>query len=278
MIDKITIASNCYEMDYKVVLSKKYLSMLLHSNNPIFETRIMTLNDINNIDEARYILQTRKTDCNLTNYYVVAEECDDVMNYYDGCSRESFIQKYPLIKSIKYSIKNRKKFKREFDGYNFSLPVMTAIKNCKTRWLLWCDEDALFEDHDAQEWINKSIELMKNRPDVLVANPIWNNEYESAKNQAISEDEFFLYSNGFSIQCFLIDLEKIMNNKKIYSEKNTLSEITYPVYGGNCFEKRINAYMLNHHFTRATYKLCSYHHESFTEKIINELLDRNEDK
>ena len=70
----------------------------------------------------------------------------------------------------------------------------------------------------------------------------------------------FFIGFGFSDKCYLI---KIVNFKlSIYNEENTLSE-RYPMYGGNLFEKRIDAWMKNNNYNRITYKHGSYYNSNF---------------
>jgi hypothetical protein len=63
---------------------------------------------------------------------------------------------------------------------------------------------------------------------------------------------------GFSDQCFLVRTADF--RAPIYNELNDLSA-RYPGYGGELFEKRVDAWMRNHGFLRATFKHGTYLHE-----------------
>jgi hypothetical protein len=48
----------------------------------------------------------------------------------------------------------------------------------------------------------------------------------------------------------------------MYNERHIDSE-RYPRYGGELFEKRVDAFMRNHNFMRITSKKASYRHHNF---------------
>ena len=56
---------------------------------------------------------------------------------------------------------------------------------------------------------------------------------------------------------------KSMQKMGIFNEQHPDSE-RYPVYGGELFEKRVDAYMRNHKLLRITSKHASYVHKNHT--------------
>jgi hypothetical protein len=274
-MEEITIATNCYELDYRVVLNLAYGKKLFHTSNDIFTNRMLTINNVNNLEDIKEMANKAIEEGLISQYYFCSEVGNDIMSTYTGCERESFVQKYPVKRCVLYALRNKRKYKRKFDGINYSLPMMCAIEKCKTRWLVWCTEDVLFPDETVREWITKSIEVMKTNEKILVANPLWNGDNRCAEEESVYQDENFWYSYAFSDQCFLIDVQRARKIKSIYSERNDYSEKVFPMKGGNDFEKRINAYMRNHDLQRITYKHVSYTHESFTPKKIRLFLKEN---
>ena len=63
---------------------------------------------------------------------------------------------------------------------------------------------------------------------------------------------------NFSDQCFLVKTENF--KKKIYNEKDDLSELFYPDYAGDSFEKRVSSYLKNNKYYRITSKNITYYH------------------
>ena len=269
--EQITIATNCYELDYRMVLHPEYGNLLFHPSNKLFTNRLLMINDVEDRNNAERMAEMANSKGIISQYYFCCDVADLIMKRYE-CSRESFIQKYSLIRSLKYAIRNQRHFKRSFDGYNYTIPVMSAIHLCNTKWLIYCEEDVLFEDETSEEWIVKSIDMMKNDDRFFVANPLWNGELQEAISESEKEEKDFLISSGFSCQCFLINAERIKNTINIYSESNKQSDILYPIYAGNCFEKRINSYMRNHGFKRITYKNCNYSHKTITKEHIGKYI------
>ena len=101
---------------------------------------------------------------------------------------------------------------------------------------------------------------MELHPEVLVANPMVNQEHRLARYEAIAEDHDWYYSCGFSDQCYLVKAERLQK-RGIYNEKHLASE-RFPAYGGELFEKRVDSYMHNHDLRRITSKHAAYIHEN----------------
>lgn len=157
-----------------------------------------------------------------------------------------------------------KKMKKSYDGYISSIPAITAIFLCDTDYLLYFDEDASLCDAESREWIKQAIGIMERNEKYVVANPIWNGNIEEVESESIGSIESFYVSQGFSNQCFLINVERVktwfdFNEKVPYSLKKQ-----YPYYAGNCFERRFATFMVHHNLYRLTAKEANYFHEDFT--------------
>jgi hypothetical protein len=63
---------------------------------------------------------------------------------------------------------------------------------------------------------------------------------------------------GFSDQCFLRPTN--IFKSQIYNEENTLSEIQYPQYAGDSFEKRVSSFLKNNKYYRITSNKTTYYH------------------
>ena len=134
-------------------------------------------------------------------------------------------------------------------GYVYSISELLGIYKCETVFLLHFSSDSLLIRNN--EWISTAISLMNSNEDYFVANPTWNLKFQEAENESFGQTADFYTGYGFSDQCYLI--RKTDFDQQIYNEKNVLSE-RYPKYGGELFEKRVDAYMRNHHKFRLTHK------------------------
>ena len=108
-----------------------------------------------------------------------------------------------------------------------------------------------------------------------MANPTWNKEYDNAKKESINENKNFYKGFGFSDQCYLIKTSDF--KQCIYNEENILTE-RYPTYGGNLFEKRIDAWMRNNNYNRITFKHDSYYHKNYPKTINKKIFRYIEEK
>jgi hypothetical protein len=106
----------------------------------------------------------------------------------------------------------------------------------------------------------KGIATLKNNNNVKVFNLTWNREYSSAKSESKYDDTLNAYGFGFSDQMYLIRSADF--RQPIYQYYDPASE-RYPKYGGELFEKRVDSWMRQNNFLRATYKNGSYLHKNF---------------
>jgi hypothetical protein len=144
-------------------------------------------------------------------------------------------------------------------GYVYSIAELLGIYLCKTEFLLHFSSDSLLKKNNSN-WIKKGIKIIKNNPNIVLANPTWNYKFAEAKSEATSELEDFYVGSGFSDQCYLIKTAEFKN--PIYNEKNSISE-RYPSYGGELFEKRVYSHIMNNDLTTITNKHITYMHPNY---------------
>ena len=257
----ITLASACWEKDYNKILNSKYGTKLFAvESGELFKFRTLFINNVNDYSKVTKMADRAVSQGVITNYYQSDNNADRVLSsLFGGIPRESFIRQLPIMQRVKKFIKRRKGPVR-FDGYYFSIAPLEAIYFCKTEWLLFFTGDACIESKDGFDWVEKAIAIMEKDDRFIVANPVWNSKYEEAESEKEGELQEFWVSSGFSDQCFLVNVSRLKAINGLLNEKNRLSEKQYPCYGGQCFERRINAYMRNHNLKRLTYKNSSYVH------------------
>ena len=64
-------------------------------------------------------------------------------------------------------------------GYYYSIAELTSIYLCETEYLLHFSGDS-FMAHK-KNWVEAAITIMKSRPEVMVANAVWNFDFPLAK-------------------------------------------------------------------------------------------------
>ena len=143
-------------------------------------------------------------------------------------------------------------------GYVYSTGELVGIFTCQTEYLCHYAGDAsILEPSD---WISKGIGILKDRREVVVVNPSWSQNPAVPAAEAEFEDELAWYGYGFSDQCYLIRTADFQQD--IYRYTHPDSD-RYPKYGGELFEKRVDAWMRCNGLLRATLKSEYYHHPIF---------------
>ena len=146
-------------------------------------------------------------------------------------------------------------------GYVYSISELVSIFTCTSEYLLHFSGDSIPEKSLQKNWLLKGIDCLENNPSTKVFNLTWNNKYQQARQGSFSEDEHFYYGFGFSDQMYLIRTAEFC--QPIYNQQNETSN-RYPAYGGELFEKRVDAWMRNNGHGRATLKSGSYWHVNFS--------------
>ncbi|MFB7140976.1 hypothetical protein ACFCYN_15100 [Gottfriedia sp. NPDC056225] len=232
--NQVTFETKCYEKDWRILLKTDRLEKMIDYNQFQFKEKILYINNVENVNEvSKYadILVARDV---LTSYVVVEDFSREALNFFE-IDKDSFK-----------------------GGYYYSISELVSIYLCNTEYLLHFSSDSILER--PFNWIESSILKFQEDERIKVANPIWNGNIIEAIQESIDEDVNFYIGHGFSDQCYFIRTKDFKN--KIYNEKNAVSE-RYPIYGGELFEKRVDAWMRNNHFKRITYKYGNYIHQNF---------------
>ena len=274
---EVTIASGCYELDYKILLISKYGEKhFCKKAGDVFSQRLLLINNVNDQNEVVKLAERAKQSYLFDEYLWVSEIEEKAIESLGkrGVSRDSFREKNNLVGNIR-KIKNGKKPSVYSDGYISSIPAICALYACKTDYLLYLDDDAVLigDTADSFSWINDAITIMEQDKRYVVANPIWNKKYNEAKRESIYELDNFYVSQGFSNQCFMVNAKRVRTEFDFNEKTNKKLVDKYPSYAGNCFERRFATYMYNHGLYRLTAKTSNYIHKDFTKNDSNYWLD-----
>lgn len=141
-------------------------------------------------------------------------------------------------------------------GLVYSSAELVGLLTCKTPYLCHYASDCW--NLHLSDWSSRGVELLNSNPKVSVVNPIWNGDYLGVLAESSSRSENYALGYGFSDQCYLVRSDEFkaadLNLKHFASER-------YPAYGGELFEKRVDAWMRNNARLRATDLLAAYVHQ-----------------
>lgn len=170
-------------------------------------------------------------------------------------------------------------------GYPYSISELGAIYFAQSEYLVHFASDAILRKKT--NWISPGIALINSAKDIKSISPYYTGgnvlkikreiESDNGKSPLVSGDEkdfrmhFIEYRENpdlepmsvlksfqFGDQCYLIrvsDFKKAnLNMKNLQSEKN------YTTYGGNLFEKRVDAWYRKNNYYRATIPVGTFFH------------------
>jgi hypothetical protein len=126
-------------------------------------------------------------------------------------------------------------------------------------WFVHCDPEVrMRHSHD---WVTPSIELMREDPRVMVANPRWyapTPRHDTLDRETLETCGEFALGLGFSDQLFLARRSELA--APIYRQRCVASR-RYPMANVSLsFEGRVDAWMRHHDRLRATYRNAMYVH------------------
>jgi hypothetical protein len=230
----VTFETKCYEKDWRILLKTDRLERMIYYNQFPFKEKVLFINNVDDVSEVSRYADKLVANGILSSFVVVEDYSQQALDFF-GISKESFR-----------------------GGYYYSIAELVSIYLCRTEYLLHFSSDSML--NSSLTWVQSSISKMESDARIKVANPTWNRMYHEAEQESFGEDENFYIGYGFSDQCYLIPTKDY--KKRIYTEKNPASE-RYPHYGGELFEKRVDAWMRNNQYYRITYKHGSYTHHNF---------------
>jgi hypothetical protein len=233
----VTLETKCWERDWKKLLCTDWLKQLADRNSHSFSERLLIINNVADLSRVVSLAQAAVADGRITGYVVVQEHAAAALDFFD----------------LTMADLGR--------GYVYSIAELVSIYLCNTDYLLHFAGDCL--PRRRYEWVAQAMDVFAADPRVRVANLSWDTPGCPVENTPAGEaslgrlDAFYL-GYGFSDQCYLVRTKDFRD--RLYGETNVVSE-RYPKYGGELFEKRVDAWMRNHGFIRATYIHGVYDHE-----------------
>lgn len=243
MNNDVTFFTNCYERDWKTIIIEGGMERKIENLNYNFSNKVLIITNVSDRNTVESELTKIKDKKVIDEYYFTDDSSKETLDFFD-INEDTFN-----------------------GGYWYSIAPLTAILKCETEYMLYLTSDVVVENKD-YNWIDEGIKLIKNNEIIKVVNPIWNLNH----NEAQYEEDFYInlgfpsmgnnkdwfHTVNFSDQCFLIRTQDF--KKKIYNLKDELSDLHYPGYAGESFEKRVSSFLKKNKFYRLTSKNVTYYH------------------
>lgn len=230
----VTFETKCYEKDWEILLKTNRLEQMVKRNCFDFAERILYVNNVADPEQVRFYAGKLKDRDVITRYVFVDEYAQEALDFF-GLERSSFK-----------------------GGYYYSIQELVGIYLCRTEYLLHFAGDSMLEG--PFHWVEQGIAKLESDVRVKVVNCVPDGSVCEAEAQAYEEDADFWLGYGFSDQCYLIKTADY--KQRIFNETHPVSE-RYPLYGGELFERKVDSWMHNHDFLRATYKKGNYLHRNY---------------
>ena len=230
-VPSVTLETKCWERDWRLLLTTDRLSVLAERNCFDFAERTLMINNV--ADRARVCRHAQRAVDRgvITSYIVVEEHAAAALDFF-RLTREDFTT-----------------------GYHYSIAELVSLYLCRTDYLLHYAGDCL--PVASRSWIPAALQYLASRDDLRVANLTWDSRYDEAERESSFQTEDFYVGYGFSDQCYLVRTSDF--RAPIYGDVHPASA-RYPDYGGELFEKRVDAWMRHHRYLRATFKHAAYAH------------------
>jgi len=220
---------SCYQKTWEDVVNNRMENNLSFFNKDMFDEKTLIINNVSSFWEV-YEKTKGKRICTYST--MNHEENKHVLSCF-GLSLEDF--------SI---------------GLYYSIQHFSGIYITKCDYLLHVSEDCDISNLD-DGFIIESIEMMEQNHNLIVAFPRWCPDVDSNFEQVLPKTDRFYFQYGFTDQVYLIKTEAF--KKDIYHHTHPMSD-RYPWYGGESFEKRVDAYMRKEHMYGIVHREYEYKH------------------
>lgn len=235
----LTIETKCWENDWHWVLQPNRMRALAERCGFDRARYVVWINNGPSLESMKRAADALVSEGLIHEYGVVADTADEALSFF-GIDPDSFN-----------------------GGYYYSIAELVSLYMCNTKYLLHFSGDSIPHVGVPVQWIDTLIGGLEEHPEWLVANLLWNERLHEAKREAAyflgAHDEWAV-GYGFTDQMYLVRASDF--KAPIYSCTHEAGE-RYPKYGGNLFEKRVDAYMRIHQRLRATWVLGSYLHKNY---------------
>jgi len=232
----VTFETKVWEKDWRSVLRPDYLESVIGGCSYLFDHRVVYINNVENFREVGAAAE-RLVTLGIIDEFVFVEDHAMAALTAVGLDRGQLGK-----------------------GYYYSIAELVGIHRTTTEYLLHFASDSRPATGVPATWLHEGVTLLSSNPMIKVFNLTWNHRYEEARAESMVETAEVFIGYGFSDQMYLIRPQEF--RQPIYGYAHP-SSARYPEYGGELFEKRVDAWMRTTGALRATYKHGSYLHENW---------------
>ncbi len=247
----ITVATACYDRDWRIILSEGYLAKIFARFNYNFDKKILIINTSTKNNEIKEAALREVSSGNIDEFYFTDDIKKEVMDFF---SIKDFIYTdyFSLFKkgfdvslakrfyNFYFKKKGKSKIvsirKKQYDCIDYSISPLCAIYKAQTDCLLYFTEDCAMNDNSGSEWVEKAFNLL-DKEEYIAARPI-DEDLDIRYFEEYDKDDEFYVSYLFTDRMFLSNVSDL---KAI--DYNCEDQHKYPPYGGAGFEARVYNYM-----------------------------------
>ncbi len=242
MTGNITFQSACYFRDWEFMLKTGYLDAQISRCCVPFTHRTLLINNVDNKKEVEWYARKKIRKGVIDSYHFVDDHIEATLRTLD-IDRQGFLGPGG-------------------DGYYYSTANLVGIYLCDTDYILKFTSDSIMCRGERHNWVEEACAILERDRRIVVANPTWNNRFHEALAESLdgaTVGNFYL-GRGFSDQCYLVRTADF--RAPVYNF-NHPDSARYPAYGGELFEKRVDAWMRCNDLLRITSMKESYRHRNF---------------
>lgn len=231
----VDLVVNTFERTYRRALEPSTFADIERTNAHAFARRVVLINNVEDPDDARRRASHLLAEGAIDEFHFVADHLERALAVAD-------LRREELEPLLHYS-----------DG------PLVAASLPGSPWLLYWDPEARLLD--SLDWIAPALELMRDDPRVMVANPSWEapdaeGRRPGVERETLEEHAGFMLGDGFSDQVFLAARAQLA--APVYSQR-CISRISYPgAHKADVFEARLAAHMRHNGRLRATSLSATY--------------------
>ena len=248
-LPSVSFATCVWEKDWRpVLLDPEYLQVRQIGNHSFpFSEKLLIINNVADLPAVQAAADHKVQGGVLTRYVMAEALAAEALSFFQ-LEREDF--------RVGSDASNYAGVNPDWVYYN-ALGPLCALYAAQSDYLLYQTGDVRLDKR--VDWIGKSIRRMERSNRIKIANLVWNERYEEARNESYKKRwNFYLAKEGFSDQMFLVKTRDF--RQPIYGDIRPDSS-HFP--RGDVWEKRAFSAMKNKGWERLICVRGSYTHDNF---------------
>ena len=254
MKHSVTIATCCYDRDWRIILEPQYLSKQFAKFRYAFAEKILIINTDKDREDITAAAKALCRSGDIDHFYFATDFKDVFRETYQlsdflyphrlfplaNMHQNRFLS---LLKNLyHFYIKKKGNYRfvspteKIFDCSAYALGPLCALYNSTSDYLLYFTEDCSIEE-EGDEWIDSGIEALEQHSDYIAVRPTDDDLDERYRTVFHYLDRFWI-GYMFTDRMFLTNI-----NTMSHIDFNAAPTGNYPPYGGAGFEAKVFYYM-----------------------------------